>query len=135
MKGPLNPPLLVVYVSTLALLKLGSQQTFQVKENIGLVVLEHLGHELNVHVLDVDFLRRSSVSGQPFPHLKVAKKLSTCRFRFKTMTASLSFSCLSLIRCDRRSELQIECTYNIGDDSREQQALLLLVGALLREAV
>ena len=30
--------------------------TFEVEENIGLVVLEHLRHKLNIHVLDVDFL-------------------------------------------------------------------------------
>jgi hypothetical protein len=28
------------------------------KEDIGLVVLEHLGHQLDVHILDVDFLPR-----------------------------------------------------------------------------
>lgn len=27
------------------------------EKHIGLVVLEHLGNELNVHVLDVDFLQ------------------------------------------------------------------------------
>jgi hypothetical protein len=27
-----------------------------VKEHIGLVVLEHLGNQLDVHILDVDFL-------------------------------------------------------------------------------
>jgi hypothetical protein len=30
--------------------------TFQVEEDIGLVVLEHLCHELDVHVLDIDIL-------------------------------------------------------------------------------
>jgi hypothetical protein len=32
--------------------------TFQMDEHVGLVVLEHLRHELDVHVLDVDLLRR-----------------------------------------------------------------------------
>lgn len=30
--------------------------TFKVEEDIRLVVLEHLRHKLNIHVLDVDFL-------------------------------------------------------------------------------
>lgn len=30
--------------------------TFKMEENIRLVVLKHLRHKLNVHVLDVDFL-------------------------------------------------------------------------------
>ena len=30
--------------------------TFQVKEDIGLVVFEHLGDKLHIHVLDVDVL-------------------------------------------------------------------------------
>jgi hypothetical protein len=30
--------------------------TFQVKKNVGLVVLEHLSYELRVHVLDIDLL-------------------------------------------------------------------------------
>ena len=30
--------------------------TLKVEEHVGLVVLEHLGDELNVHVLDVDLL-------------------------------------------------------------------------------
>ena len=30
--------------------------TFQVEQNIGLVVLEHLRHEFHVHILNVDFL-------------------------------------------------------------------------------
>lgn len=34
----------------------GTVRTFQMKEDVGLVVFEHLGHQLNVHVLDVDVL-------------------------------------------------------------------------------
>jgi hypothetical protein len=31
-------------------------RTFEVEENIRLVVLEHLRHQLNIHVLDIHFL-------------------------------------------------------------------------------
>lgn len=31
-------------------------RTFKMKEDIGLIILKHLGHKLNIHVLDVDFL-------------------------------------------------------------------------------
>ena len=34
----------------------GGLCTFKMEQNIRLVVLEHLRHELNIHVLDVDFL-------------------------------------------------------------------------------
>lgn len=32
--------------------------TFEVEEDVGLVILEHLGDKLHIHVLDVDFLGR-----------------------------------------------------------------------------
>lgn len=31
--------------------------TFEVKENVGLVILEHLSDQLRVHVVDVDLLK------------------------------------------------------------------------------
>lgn len=31
-------------------------RSFQVEENVGLVVLKHLSHKLHIHVLDVDLL-------------------------------------------------------------------------------
>jgi hypothetical protein len=34
-----------------------TEHTFEVEENVGLVVLEHLSHQLRVHVLDVDLLQ------------------------------------------------------------------------------
>lgn len=34
----------------------GMLHTFKMEKNVGLVVLEHLGNKLNIHVLDVDFL-------------------------------------------------------------------------------
>lgn len=36
-----------------------SELTFKMKQNVRLVVLEHLGDQLNVHVLNVDLLLRS----------------------------------------------------------------------------
>jgi hypothetical protein len=30
--------------------------TFEMEQNIGLVVLEHLSHKLDVHILNIDFL-------------------------------------------------------------------------------
>jgi hypothetical protein len=36
---------------------LHTERTFEMEENIGLVVLEHLSHQLRVHVLDVDLLQ------------------------------------------------------------------------------
>lgn len=67
-----------------------SQLTLKVKENIGLIVFEHLGDKLNVHIVNVDFLfdvldRSSSV----FSFLQMQH---TCRLLFNIMTASLSFS-------------------------------------------
>lgn len=35
-----------------------TKQTFEVEEDIGLVVLEHLGYQLNIHILDIDLLNR-----------------------------------------------------------------------------
>lgn len=34
------------------------QRTFKMKQDVGLVVFEHLGDELHVHVLDINLLRR-----------------------------------------------------------------------------
>lgn len=33
-------------------------RTFEVEEDIGLVILEHLGDELHIHVLDIDLLQK-----------------------------------------------------------------------------
>jgi hypothetical protein len=33
-------------------------RTFQMKENVRLIVLEHLRDEFDVHVLDIDLLRK-----------------------------------------------------------------------------
>lgn len=32
------------------------RHTLQMEEDVGLVVLEHLGHQLDIHVLDIDIL-------------------------------------------------------------------------------
>jgi hypothetical protein len=59
-----------------------------VEENIRLVVLKHLSHELHVHVLDVDLLidhsERQTVQYEEEKH--------TWRLLFMTMIDSLSFS-------------------------------------------
>lgn len=39
----------------------GNLHTFKMEKNIRLIVLEHLRHKLNVHILDVDFLQRVNI--------------------------------------------------------------------------
>lgn len=38
------------------------QLTFKMEENIGSVVLEHLGYKFNIHILNVDFLLNRGVT-------------------------------------------------------------------------
>ena len=59
------------------------------KENIGLIVLEHLRHKLHVHVLDVDRLKESL--NLKF-EIQTPKMWLTCSSLFNDMIASLSFS-------------------------------------------
>jgi hypothetical protein len=56
------------------------KRTFKMKENIRLVVLEHLAHELRVHVGEVDFLQ-------------VLVKLHHDFVQFFLSTCELSASC------------------------------------------
>lgn len=53
----LSDHLLLLLLAERSLSRLAqSLNTFKVEQNVGLVVLEHLGNELRVHVLDVDLL-------------------------------------------------------------------------------
>lgn len=61
--------------------------TFKMEKNIRLVVLEHLSHQLDVHVLDVDLL-----DGCQYRAGLVDSMMHTCRLLFMTMMASFSFS-------------------------------------------
>jgi hypothetical protein len=82
--------------------------TFQVEKNVGLVVLEHLRHELCVHVLNVDLLQ---VLVQHHDGL-VQFLLRLCQFVFTVV-------------------LVLVMTDNIDNDTGEQLALLMLVRAFL----
>jgi hypothetical protein len=55
----------------------------------------------------------------------------TWRLLFNTMTASLSFSCICALEYIPAKSSSVLFTYNIGDDARQQLALLVFVGALL----
>lgn len=44
------------------------RQTFEVEEDVVLIVLEHVRHQLNIHVLDVDFLYSSRLMDVSNPH-------------------------------------------------------------------
>ena len=57
------------------------------KQDIRLIVLEHLGHQLDIHVLYIDFLRVFSEVHKCRWHIKL-----TCRLLFNTEMASFSFS-------------------------------------------
>lgn len=78
------------------------------KQSVRLIVLEHLGYQLDVHILDVDLLLSISVRLVPVDklYLKVLVHNHDCLIQF----------------------------LNICDDSRKQQALLLLVWALLLQS-
>lgn len=39
-----------------------AKPTFKVEENIGSVVFEHLSHQLDIHVLNIDILRLARVN-------------------------------------------------------------------------
>jgi hypothetical protein len=82
--------------------------TFQVEENIGLVVLEHLRHELCVHVLHVDILQ------VPVQHHQGLVQFLLRPSQF------VSTVVLVLVMTD-----------NIDNDTGEQLALLMLVRAFL----
>lgn len=71
------------------------------KQDVGLVVLEHLRDQLDVHVLDVDLLTRGQSRAQ------TDGTRPTSRLLFMTTTASFSFSCAAsqMVRpglCQRR---------------------------------
>lgn len=70
--------------------------TFQVKQHIGSIVLEHLSNKFDIHVLNIDLLVQNgtciSARLQQRRHSGSETLYHTCRFLFKIMTASLSFS-------------------------------------------
>jgi hypothetical protein len=39
-----------------SIIDLDAMHTFEMEEDVGLIILEHLSYKLRVHVLDVDFL-------------------------------------------------------------------------------
>ena len=98
------------------------------KEDIRLIVPEHLGYQLHVHVLDVDLLQRQSTHARC--HQLTRKH--TCILLFISRTASLSFSCTksTVTRC--AAEV---CSHadHVGDNSRQQKTLFALMRALLPE--
>lgn len=61
--------------------------TFKMEKNIRLVVLEHLSHQFDVHVLDVDLLQ-----GCQCRAVLLDSMMHTWRLLFMTMMASFSFS-------------------------------------------
>jgi hypothetical protein len=98
------------------------------EEDVWLVVLEHLGNQLDIHILDVDFLGIISFESRLKENLWLIEL--TWRLLFKSMTASLSFSYKG------PSASPPVCwwdgfAYHIGDDSRKQQILLMLMWTFL----
>ena len=77
------------------------------KQNIGLIVLEHLSHQLNVQVLLLDFLEASVHDHDSF---------------IEFFLSTLSESVIS----------RIHSSYNIRNYPREQQTLLVLMWTFLR---
>lgn len=108
--------------------------TFQVKEYIGSIVLEHLRNEFNIHVLDVDLLVKmvpalaqdSWQAGSETEHRTyILAKTYLRPLLLRSVSPGMSLS------IEHRNARQIANSYDIGDDAHEKQALLMLVGALL----
>jgi hypothetical protein len=59
-----------------------------VEEHIGLVVLEHLGDKLDIHIVNIDLLLHLLAEPQRW----TINKQVTCRLLFNIMTASFNFS-------------------------------------------
>jgi hypothetical protein len=59
-----------------------------VEEHIGLVVLEHLGDKLDIHIVNIDLLLDVLAQARRW----MTKKQVTCRLLFNIMTASFNFS-------------------------------------------
>lgn len=76
------------------------------KEDVGLVVFEHLSNQFHIHILDVDFLEAAVHHHDGF---------------------------IEFLLCSRQPCIYVlsACKYNIGDNPGEQQVLLLLMRALL----
>ncbi len=70
----------------------GNRHTLEMEQNILLIVLEHLGNEFNVHVLNVDFLMFAFMLVPPIKRTVLGCG-DTCSILFITTTDSLSFSC------------------------------------------
>jgi hypothetical protein len=77
------------------------------EENIGLVVVEHLSHELRIHIRNVDLLQ-----------VLVKHHDSLVEFLLQKHQSS--------------APLGFMWTYNVDDDAREQLALLVLMRAFLQ---
>jgi hypothetical protein len=101
--------------------------TFQVEKHIGLVVLEHLRHQFHVHVLDIDLLsRRQSVHHHHHHHDKTnLKALVHDHDGFIEF-----FLMVPLAQMPPLPGRGIS-TYHVGDNTRQQHRLLVLVGTLL----
>ena len=126
---------LSVAVGVVSFVRLGQSQhpspTFKMEQHVRLVVLEHLSHELDVHVLNVDFLRYvMSCVSQLFSH-KHSYLKALVQDHNSFVQLLLQYKVVRLLYV---TELLGQVTYDIGDDTRQQLALLMFMWALL-EAV
>ena len=96
------------------------------KQDVVLIVLEHMRYKLNVHVLDVDLLAPT----MSIMYWTWAGCWFTCRLLFRTETASLSFSCS--YRSNLEDDLGTRSAYDVRDDSGQQDVLLMLMRVLLQ---
>ena len=106
------------------------------KEHIGSIILEHLSNKLNIHVLNVDLLVQGGTCiSTRLNQTKLAARPSVSYAYLQTSIENRNrLVQLFLERCLSktlgRSRLP-SITYDIGDDTHEKQALLMLVGAFL----
>ena len=98
------------------------------EQHVRLVVLEHLRDELDVHVLHVDLLLFDQLYAPTHcvsNHYAYLETLVQHHDSFIELLLHLRIR----VCCDKIT--QARDTYNIGDDTREQLALLVFVGAFL----
>lgn len=102
------------------------QLTFKVEENVRLIVFEHLGDQLNIHVVDIDFL--FDVSDNPWMLLTKPTHLQAFIQHHDGLVEFLLF----YVNTSDLSDLYVS-TNHVGDDSGEQNILLVFVRAFLCE--
>lgn len=89
--------------------------TFEVKEHVGSVVLEHLSDKFDVHVLDIDILWYLALAAS----VAKSSKVSYLEVLVQDHDCFIEFFLMDIVSMVQHWKV-VPSTHNIGDDTRQE---------------